>query len=235
MLEVKDLQAGYGRLQVLWDVSLSIAPGEFVALIGANGAGKSTILRAIAGLILPSAGRIDFVGQSLVGLPPHKISQAGLGYITEDLNLFEAMSVKDNLLLGASTRRDHTPLKAALEHVYEFFPILFERRSQLAGTLSGGERRMLALGRGLMSSPRLLMVDEPSLGLAPRLVMTVFDALQALHAQGVTVLLVEQNVSLTLQLADKAFVLEHGHIVLHGPSAELLENPHLRATYLGRR
>lgn len=235
MLEVKDLQAGYGHLQVLWDVSLTVSQGEFVALIGSNGAGKTTILRSIAGFIQPFSGQVNFRGQSLIGMPAHKISQAGLGYITEDLNLFEAMTVKDNLLLGATTRQDVEPLSSTLDRVFQLFPILQERRNQLAGTLSGGERRMLALGRGLMASPHLLMVDEPSLGLAPRLVKVVFDALKALHAQGVTILLVEQNVSMTLNLADKAFVLEHGRVVLHGNSAEMLENPHLRETYLGRR
>lgn len=235
MLEVKDLQAGYGHLQVLWDVSLTVSQGEFVALIGSNGAGKTTILRSIAGFIQPFSGQVNFRGQSLIGMPAHKISQAGLGYITEDLNLFEAMTVKDNLLLGATTRQNVEPLSSTLDRVFQLFPILQERRDQLAGTLSGGERRMLALGRGLMASPHLLMVDEPSLGLAPKLVKVVFDALKALHAQGVTILLVEQNVSMTLNLADKAFILEHGRVVLRGNSSEMLENPHLRETYLGRR
>ena len=235
LLEVKNLQAGYGRLQVLWDISLNVEQGEFVALIGSNGAGKTTILRAIAGVIQPFSGMVLLRGETISGLPAHRISRAGLGYITEDLNLFEAMSVQDNLLLGAQTRRQGGRAKPNLEQVYQFFPILSERRNQLAGTLSGGERRMLALGRGLVSTPHLLMVDEPSLGLAPKLVLSVFEALKGLHARGVTILLVEQNVNHTLQLANKAYVLEHGRIALQGSSAELLQNPYLRATYLGQR
>jgi len=168
-------------------------------------------------------------------LPGHKISQTGLGYITEELNLFEAMSVQDNLMLGAYPQRARKHIAGSLDKVFELFPILSKRRKQLAGTLSGGERRMLALGRGLMSDPKLLMVDEPSLGLAPKLVLSVFEALKALHAQGVTILLVEQNVNHTLSIADKAYVLEHGRIVLQGDSRDLLQNDHLRQTYLGRR
>jgi branched-chain amino acid transport system ATP-binding protein len=235
LLSVRHLQARYGRLQVLWDISLEVCKGEFVALIGANGAGKTTILRAISGVIRPSAGEVTFLGQSIGGMPAHKISRTGLGYITEDLNLFEAMSVQDNLLLGVMTRQDGSPRGEALNEVYQLFPILSQRRRQLAGTLSGGERRMLALGRGLMSHPQLLMVDEPSLGLAPRLVLTVFDALTDLHRRGVTILLVEQNVNHTLSVADKAYVVEHGRMVLQGPSAELLQNEYLREAYLGRR
>jgi branched-chain amino acid transport system ATP-binding protein len=235
LLEVKNLQAGYGCLQVLWDVSLTVAEGEFVALIGANGAGKTTTLRAMAGLIRPQSGEVQFLGQSLTGLAPHLISRRGLSFVTEELNLFEAMSVRENLLLGAYFRRDSQKIKGTLDYVFQLFPVLEKRHAQLAGTLSGGERRMLALGRGLMSDPRLLLVDEPSLGLAPLMVNTVFEALKTLHQQGVTLLLVEQNVNTTLHLADKAYVLERGNVVLQGPSAELLENPYLKDTYLGKR
>ena len=235
MLEVKSLQAGYGCLQVLWDVSLSVAEGEFVALIGSNGAGKTTTLRTVAGLLHPLAGEVRFLGEPIAGLSPHLISRRGLSYVTEDLNLFEAMTVYENLLLGADARRGGRPVRATLDYVFSLFPVLKERRRQLAGTLSGGERRMLAMGRGLMGSPRLLLVDEPSLGLAPLMVRTVFEALRTLHQEGVTVLLVEQNVNTTLQIADKAYVLERGNIVLHGASAELLENAYLKETYLGRR
>ncbi len=235
MLEVKNLQAGYDCLQVLWDVSLSVSEGEFVALIGSNGAGKTTTLRAIAGLIKPQQGEVFFLGKPITSLPPHLISQGGLSFITEDLNLFEAMTVRENLLLGAYTRRDGKKIQVSLDYVFRLFPILAERQKQLAGTLSGGERRMLALGRGLMSEPRLLLVDEPSLGLAPKMVMTVFEALKTLHSQGVTILLVEQNVTNTLRIADKAYVLEHGSIALQGSSTELLENAYLKDTYLGRR
>jgi branched-chain amino acid transport system ATP-binding protein len=235
VLEVKNLQAGYDCLQVLWDVSLTVAEGEFVALIGSNGAGKTTTLRTVAGLLPPLGGEVRFQGESIAGLAPHLISRRGLSYVTEDLNLFEAMSVRENLLLGAYASPSAKKMNATLDYVLSLFPILKERRNQLAGTLSGGERRMLAMGRGLMSSPRLLLVDEPSLGLAPLMVRTVFEALRTLHTQGVTVLLVEQNVNTTLQIADKAYVLERGNIVLHGPSAELLENAYLKETYLGRR
>lgn len=235
MLAVKNLQAGYGHLQVLWDVTLSVAEGEFVALIGANGAGKTTTLRAIAGLLRPRSGEVRFLGQSIAGRPPHQISRGGLSLVTEELNLFEAMTVRENLLLGAYARPDRRRTATALDYVYQLFPVLAQRQRQLAGTLSGGERRMLALGRGLMSAPRLLVVDEPSLGLAPLMVAAVFEALQTLHRQGVTLLLVEQNVNTTLHLADKAYVLERGAVVLQGPSAELLENAYLKDTYLGKR
>lgn len=235
MLEVSHLQARYGNLNVLWDVSLSVSQGEFVALIGSNGAGKTTTLRAISGVIQPAAGEVRFKGKPITAMPPHLISQQGLSFITEELNLFEGMTVYENLLLGAYTRKDGRQVRASLEQVFDLFPILKERSRQLAGTLSGGERRMLAVGRGLMSEPSLLMVDEPSLGLAPMMVMNVFQALQALHARGVTLLLVEQNVHNTLQIADKAYVLEQGAVVLQGPSAELLENAYLKETYLGRR
>jgi branched-chain amino acid transport system ATP-binding protein len=212
-----------------------VAQGEFVALIGSNGAGKTTALRAIAGLIQPAGGEVRFMGRSIAGLPPHRVSQQGLSFITEELNLFEGMTVNDNLLLGAYSRKDSRKVRSSLEQVFDLFPILNERRAQLAGTLSGGERRMLAVGRGLMSEPSLLMVDEPSLGLAPIMVMNVFQALKALHERGVTLLLVEQNVYNTLQIADKAYVLEQGAIVLQGNSAELLENAYLKETYLGQR
>jgi branched-chain amino acid transport system ATP-binding protein len=235
LLEVKNLQAGYGCLQVLWNVSLTVAEGEFVALIGANGAGKTTTLRAMAGLIRPQGGAVQFLGKPLAGLAPHVISRLGLSFVTEELNLFEAMTVRENLLLGAYWRRDGKQTRATLDYVYQLFPVLATRQTQLAGTLSGGERRMLAMGRGLMAGPRLLLVDEPSLGLAPLMVGTVFDALKTLHQQGVTILLVEQNVNTTLHLADKAYVLERGNVVLQGPSAELLENPYLKDTYLGKR
>lgn len=235
MLEVNHLQAGYGNLIVLWDVSLNVRQGEFVALIGSNGAGKTTTLRAIAGLISPTAGEVRFIDKPITGLPPHRISQQGLSYITEELNLFEGMTIQDNLLLGAYTRKNGRQVRASLEQVLDLFPILKERSAQMAGTLSGGERRMLAIGRGLMSEPDLLMVDEPSLGLAPKMVMNVFQALKALHERGVTLLLVEQNVHNTLQIADKAYVLEQGTVALQGTSAELLENAYLKETYLGKR
>jgi len=220
---------------VIWDLSLVVEQGEFVALIGANGAGKTTTLRAIAGLIPKQSGNVTFMGQPITGLAPHMISRAGLVFITEELNLFEAMTVGDNLLLGAYSTADKKKTNQNLELVFDLFPILKDRRKQLAGTLSGGERRMLAIGRGMMADPRLLMVDEPSLGLAPRVVIDVFKALKALHKIGVTLLLVEQNVNLTLQIADKAYVMEQGRIILEGGSAELLKNEYLSESYLGLR
>ncbi len=235
MLEIENLQAGYDRLQVLWDVSLQIQEGEFVALIGANGAGKTTTLRAISGMITPTNGHVRFLGKDITGLPAHRICQEGISLITEELNLFQAMSVEENLLLGAYLCKDHKTIKTTMEKVFSFFPILAERKKQLAGTLSGGERRMLALGRGLMSNPRLLVIDEPSLGLAPIVVMTVFKTLKTLHSQGVTLLLVEQNVTNTLQITDRAYLLERGKITLTAKSPELLENQYLKETYLGKR
>jgi branched-chain amino acid transport system ATP-binding protein len=235
LLSVTNLQAGYGQLQVIWDLSLVVEQGEFVALIGANGAGKTTTLRAIAGLIPKQSGNVTFMGQPITSLAPHMISRAGLVFITEELNLFEAMTVGDNLLLGAYSTADKKKTNQNLELVFDLFPILKNRQKQLAGTLSGGERRMLAIGRGMMADPRLLMVDEPSLGLAPRVVIDVFKALKALHKIGVTLLLVEQNVNLTLQIADKAYVMEQGRIILEGGSAELLKNEYLSESYLGLR
>ena len=235
MLSVTNLEACYGQLQVLWDVSLEVTQGEFVALIGPNGAGKTTTLRTIAGLTPRRGGQVTFMGEVITGRPPYLISRTGLIFITEELNLFEAMTVHDNLMLGAYSSTDSKKNRRNLEQVFELFPILKNRQKQLAGTLSGGERRMLAIGRGMMAGPRLLMVDEPSLGLAPMVVIDVFNALKALHNLGVTLLLVEQNVNHTLQITDKAYVMEQGRIVLKGSSAELLKNEYLSETYLGRR
>lgn len=233
MLKIHGLQAGYGFLQTLWDVSLEVAEGEFVALIGPNGAGKTTTLRSVAGIVRPMGGQIQFADRSLIGISPDKIAHLGLGFITEDLNLFENMTVRENLLLGAYMRKDTTRIRATLGKALDLFPVLGERQKQLAGTLSGGERRMLALGRGLMAEPRLLMVDEPSLGLAPIMVATVFNALQELHRQGVTILLVEQNVGASLHITNRAYVLEQGRVVLSGLSEALRENTYLKETYLG--
>lgn len=234
MLEIKNLDAGYGFLQVLWDISMHVDEGEFVALVGPNGAGKSTTLKTIAGLIKPSAGDIVLSGESIGGVAAHVVSSdKGISYISESLNLFTGMSVHENLLLGAYIIQDKRRIDQGLETVYELFPRLKERRNQLAGTLSGGERKMLAISRGIMSNPHLLLVDEPSLGLAPNLTMDVFKALEKLRQTGVTILLVEQNVNSTLRITDRGYVLEQGHIVLEGPSRELLQNQHVRSAYLG--
>jgi branched-chain amino acid transport system ATP-binding protein len=232
LLEVKNLQAGYDYLQVLWDVSLHVSQGEFVALLGPNGSGKTTILRTIAGVITPMAGKVRLNGEPIGGLSAHQIHRKGLSFVPEDLNLFAGMTVHENLLLGAYGIRDKSRVKESLDLVLDLFPRLAERRNQLAGTLSGGERKMLGVARGLMSGPSLLLVDEPSLGLAPLLVMSVLEALQELNRNGVTILLVEQNVNMTLHLTDRSYVLEQGRIALEGTSASLLENEHVQEAYL---
>lgn len=232
MLEASDLQASYGYLQVIWDVSLKISEGEFVALIGPNGAGKTTTLRTISGIIKPKAGEVRFMGKLIGGLSPDLISRMGISFITEDLNLFTGMSVRENLLLGAYGVRDKK-ITGFLDYVFNLFPVLKERQKQLAGTLSGGERKMLAIGRGLMGIPKMLLVDEPSLGLAPKLALSVFDALRELNQRGITILLVEQNVSTSLHITDRGYVLEHGRIVLEGKSADLVENEYVKEVYLG--
>lgn len=233
LLEVENLNAGYGFLQVLWDVSLRVEKGEFVALLGSNGAGKTTTLRAIAGFIHPKKGDIRFKGQSIAGKPAYAISRMGIGFISESLNLFTNMTVRENLLLGAYQVRDKKKQLESLDFVYNLFPRLKERENQLAGTMSGGERKMLAIARGMMPRPELLLVDEPSLGLAPQLVVSVFRALESLRQQGVTILLVEQNVKATLRITDRGYVLEQGKIALQGKSAELANNEHVKTAYLG--
>ncbi len=233
MLEIKNLDAGYGFLQVLWDVSLHVEQGEFVALIGPNGAGKSTTLKTVAGLLPAKKGAITFHGQPLNLVPPHEVCHLGVSFVSENLNLFTNMSIYENLLLGAYTVKDDPEKKRNLDFVFSLFPRLEARRSQLAGTLSGGERKMLAIGRGIMSGPSLLLVDEPSLGLAPKLTLDVFRALEALRNNGVTILLVEQNVNTTLRITDRAYVLEQGQIVLEGASADLLQDAHVRKAFLG--
>jgi branched-chain amino acid transport system ATP-binding protein len=233
LLTVNHLDAGYGFLQILWDISLEVAEGEFVALIGPNGAGKSTTLRAVAGLLKPKAGEILFKGKPIGGTPAYKVSRGGISYVSEALNLFTSMSVRENLLLGAYAVPDKQKQLETLEFVFDLFPRLAERRNQLAGTMSGGERKMLAIARGMMSNPQLMLVDEPSLGLAPYLVTDVFNSLLKLKERGVTTLLVEQRVNATLEITDRAYVLEHGRVVLAGPSLEMKTNEHVRKAYLG--
>ena len=233
MLEIKNLDAGYDFLQVLWDVSLSVAEGEFVALIGPNGAGKTTTLRTVAGLIKPKSGQIFFNGNRIDHLPAHVISRQGVSYVSENLNLFTQMSVRENLLLGAYSVRDKQKQLQTLEFVFSLFPRLAERSGQLAGTMSGGERKMLAIARGMMSTPQLLLVDEPSLGLAPHLMHDVFRALQVLQKRKITILLVEQNVNATLKITDRAYVMEQGRVAMEGLSSEMKANDHVRTAYLG--
>jgi branched-chain amino acid transport system ATP-binding protein len=233
MLELKELNAGYDFLQVLWDVSLKVDQGEFVALVGPNGAGKSTTLRTIAGLITPKSGEILFKGKSINKFKAHQVSRLGISYVSEQLNLFTDMSVRENLLLGAYAVPDQEKQLETLEFIFELFPRLQEREKQLSGTMSGGERKMLAIARGMMSNPELMLVDEPSLGLQPNLVKDVFRALILLRDQGVTILLVEQNVNTTLEITDRAYILEQGRIVMEGPSRSVKENEHVRNAYLG--
>lgn len=233
MLEVKSLGAGYSYLQVVWDISLNVVGGEFVALIGPNGAGKTTTLKTITGLLKPMQGEIRFLDRVTNELHAQQITRMGLSLVPEDTRLFEGMTVLDNLLLGAYILKDRKKIRDTLDFVLQLFPRLGERKNQLAGTLSGGERKMLAIGRGLMSKPKLLMVDEPSLGLAPKLVLAVFDALKQLRQEGVTILLVEQNAYTALEISDRAYVLEHGRVALEGDSKKLLENEYVRNAYLG--
>jgi branched-chain amino acid transport system ATP-binding protein len=233
MLNIKNLDSGYDFLQVLWNVNLTVEKGELIALIGPNGAGKSTTMRTIAGLVKPMGGEITFNGDSITGFPPHTISRMGISYVSEALNLFTDMSVRENLLLGAYAVKEKETQLETLEYIFELFPRLGERKKQLAGTMSGGERKMLAIARGIMSNPTLMLVDEPSLGLQPNLVYDVFDALLTLRKEGVTILLVEQNVNATLDITDRAYILEQGKIVMEGPSKEMKTNEHVRNAYLG--
>ena len=233
LLEVKNLNAGYGFLQILRNVSLNINLGEYVCLVGPNGAGKSTTLKSIAGLIKPSGGEIMFNGEQIGGLPGNKVTRKGISYVSESMNLFTNMSVQENLYMGAYIVKDKQIQNDRLEFVYELFPRMAERKNQLAGTLSGGERKMLAIGRGLMSNPKLLLVDEPSFGLAPQLMENVFASLDTLKQGGVTILLVEQNVTKTLSVTDRGYVLENGKIELKGKSADLAEDPHIKKVFLG--
>ena len=233
MLKVKDLQAGYGFLQIIWGASLNISEGEFVALIGPNGAGKTTIMRTISGILKPKAGEITFQGEQVGGVSADRINQMGITYITEELNLFTGMTVRENLQLGAFIIRDPKKVNSTMENVFELFPVLKERQKQAAGTLSGGERKMLGIGRGLMANPKLLLIDEPSLGLAPKLARSVFEALQELNRRGQTILLVEQNVNLSLHITQRVYVLEQGRMVMEGKSADLRESEYIKKVYLG--
>jgi len=232
LLQVTGLNAGYGKVPVLHDVTFHVDEGEVVAVIGPNGAGKSTLLRTISGLLKPRGGKITFDGQDFTGAPPHDVTRAGIAHVPEGGRLFANMSVLENLWMGAYSNRDS--LKAGvLDEIFGMFPVLEERRKQLAKTLSGGERQMLAIGRGLTLRPRLLMLDEPSLGLAPKLVDTIYERLHALRELGLTVLLVEQNTTYALELAGRAYVLENGRIVLEGTGEDLAHDAYVRECYLG--
>ena len=234
MLAVQGLDAGYGPVQVLHAVALHVNPGEAVCLIGANGAGKSTVLSALAGLIAPRAGSIRINGRELAGRPAHEVVRAGMALVPEGRRVFPRLSVTENLRLGAWQRSDHADIARDLERAFTLFPVLAERRHQAAGTLSGGEQQMLAISRALMSRPRLLLMDEPSMGVAPLLVARIFATIRRLHEdEGMALLVVEQNAHLALELADRAYVLEHGRILLHGPAGDLRNDPRVKAAYLG--
>ena len=235
MLELSGLEVCYGGIRALNGLSLKVPKGSIVTLIGANGAGKSTTLRTISGLVSSSAGSIKFDGREIAGWPAHRIVANGLAHVPEGRLVFPDLSVKENLMMGAYLRRDRKEIGADLEWIGEFFPRLKERITQRAGTLSGGEQQMLAIGRALMGRPRCLMLDEPSLGIAPLLVETIFERLVSLNKErGMTILLVEQNAALALKISNYAYVLETGHIHLEGPSAEIKSRPEIQAAYLGQ-
>ncbi|OGO19585.1 MAG: branched-chain amino acid ABC transporter ATP-binding protein [Chloroflexi bacterium RBG_16_50_11] len=233
MLEIDKLNAGYGSIQVLWDVSLKVNKGEIVALIGANGAGKSTLINTITGLLRATSGSIKFLDKAIDRLPSHVIAELGISHIPEGRKLFTEMSVRENLEMGAYPKSAWKSRKETLERVYGMFPRLKERERQLARTFSGGEQQMLAMGRGLMSQPKLCIIDEPSNGLAPMVVMEVFQIIQSLREQGITILLIEQNVRQTLEISDRAYVLENGRIVMEGDCATCLASEHIKKAYLG--
>ena len=233
MLEVTGIDAFYGKVQALWDVTFRVAKGEIVTIIGANGAGKSTTLKTISGLLKPRRGQIVFEGADVTGLAPNRLVELGIVLIPEARQLWPAMSVLENLEMGAYSRTARPARAQTLQSVFAMFPLLKQRVRQRAGTLSGGEQQMCAIGRGLMARPRLLLLDEPALGLAPLLMREVFASLKSIREQGVTIVLVEQNVRQALALADRAFVLETGRVTLSGQASELAHDPRIRDGYLG--
>ena len=233
MLTVENLEVSYGMIKAIRGVSLTVEAGEIISLIGANGAGKTTTLHTITGLIAPKAGTITFEGQNLNHFPAHKIVAMGMAHVPEGRRIFQQLSVQDNLMLGAFTRKDKAEISQSLEQVYVRFPRLQERRKQIAGTLSGGEQQMLAIGRALMSRPKMLLLDEPSMGLSPILVQEIFRCIQEVNQDGTTILLVEQNAKMALSISNRAYVLETGKISLEGNAADLLNNEQVRSAYLG--
>jgi branched-chain amino acid transport system ATP-binding protein len=233
VLDVRGLEAGYGAIQVLWGVSLSVAEGEIVTLLGSNGAGKSTTIKAVAGSVRVARGEVEFAGDRIEGWAPHRIVDAGLIQIPEGRQVWGELSVRDNLDLGAFRRRARAERERSLAWVHSLFPILRERAAVPAHALSGGQQQMLAIARGLMSRPRLLMLDEPSLGLAPQIVEQVFETLVRINEEGIAILLVEQNVEFALQIADRAYVIENGRIVQQGPCDVLRASDEIRVSYLG--
>jgi branched-chain amino acid transport system ATP-binding protein len=233
LLEVKDLHTYYGNIHALKGIDIEVDKGEVVTLIGANGAGKSTTLKTISGLLRPRQGTIRLADDELTLFPPHAVAGMGVVHVPEGRRVFAQLTVAENLEMGAFTRNDRKGIREDLDRMYALFPRLKERRSQVAGTLSGGEQQMLAMGRGLMAQPRILLLDEPSMGLAPVLVDAIFDIIQQLHDQGTTILLVEQNARMALQVADRGYVLQSGEIVLQDDAKALQENPTVQQVYLG--
>ena len=233
MLEVKDLQVYYGMIQAIKGISFEVNQGEVIALIGANGAGKTTTLHTVTGLISPKSGQVLFEGKDITKTPAHKIVSMGMAHVPEGRRVFAELSVYENLRMGAYTRKDKAEIEETLKRVYKRFPRLQERKNQMAGTLSGGEQQMLAMGRALMSKPRIILMDEPSMGLSPIMVNEIFDIIRAVSESGTTVLLVEQNAKKALSIADRAYVLETGKIVLSGDAKELLEDDSIKKAYLG--
>ena len=233
LLEIKDLEVNYGVIKAIKGVSFDVNEGEIIALIGANGAGKTTILHTITGLIQAKKGSIVFDGKELTKTPPHKIVSMGMAHVPEGRRIFQQLSVLENLKLGAYTRKDKSEIASTLKMVYERFPRLEERKNQVAGTLSGGEQQMLAMGRALMSKPRIILMDEPSMGLSPLLVSEIFDIIKVINESGTTVLLVEQNAKKALSIADRAYVLETGNITLSGDAKDLITDESVKKAYLG--
>lgn len=234
MLEIKDLEVSYGMIRAIKGISFEINKGEIIALIGANGAGKTTTLQTISGLIKPKAGKIIFNGKDITKTPCHKIVAMGMAQVPEGRRVFAEFTVLQNLKMGAYTRRDKAEIADSIQRVYKSFPRLEERKNQLAGTLSGGEQQMLAMGRALMSKPDIVLMDEPSMGLSPLLVKEIFSIIEELHAAGTTILLVEQNAKMALSVADRAYVLETGNITMGGKASEMLEDERIKKAYLGQ-
>ncbi len=232
-LEIRDLVSGYGEVQILWGASLSLAKGKLTTLVGSNGVGKTTLLRAVMGILKPWQGSVTFQGRDITRLSPHVRAKAGLVLVPEGRQLFIDMTVYENLEMGAFSRRAHAAMKANLDKVFTMFPRLAERRHQKAGSMSGGEQQMLAVARGLMAEPEILFIDELSLGLSPILALSLFESLGALKELGITMLLVEQNVTMALAVSDYAYVLAEGKVHLEGPARELMKNDEIRRTYLG--
>ena len=233
MLEVKDLEVYYGVIQAIKGISFHVDKGEVIALIGANGAGKTTTLHTVTGLISPKNGHVLFAGKDITKVPAHKIVSMGMAHVPEGRRVFAELSVYENLKMGAYTRKDKNEIEESLKNVYKRFPRLEERKNQMAGTLSGGEQQMLAMGRALMSRPKIILMDEPSMGLSPIMVNEIFDIIRSVSESGTTVLLVEQNAKKALSIADRAYVLETGKIVLEGKAKDLLEDDSIKKAYLG--